>query len=90
MRKKGLLTKPIFRKLRGYAFDPSLSLRVETAGINDIVYKVQWEELEPGPIGEYLEVIDYDPTVEKYYKPVDLQDSYVLAQDGISPSEGNP
>jgi hypothetical protein len=90
MGKKGLLTKPSFRKLRGYAFDPSLSLKVETAGINDIVYKVQWEELEPGPVGEYLEIIDYDPTVEKYYKPVDLEDSYVLAQDGISPSEGNP
>lgn len=90
MGKKGLLTKPSFRKLRGYAFDPSLSLRVETAGINDIVYKVQWEELEPGPVGEYLEVVDYDPTVQKYYKPVDLQDGYVLAQDGIAPSEGNP
>ena len=39
MSKKGLLTKPSFRKLRGYAFDPSLSLRVETAGINDIEVK---------------------------------------------------
>lgn len=90
MGKKGLLTKPSFRKLRGYAFDPSLSLNVETAGINNIVYKVPWEELEPGPKGEYVEIIDYDPTVQKYYKPVDLQDSYILAQDGINPSEGNP
>ncbi len=90
MGKKGLLTQPSYRKLRGYAFDPSLSLSVETAGINDIVYKVQWEELEPGPIGEYLEVIDFDPTVKKFYKPVDLQDPYVLAQDGVNPGEGNP
>jgi len=90
MSKKGLLSKPGFRKLRGYAFDPSLSLSVETAGINDIVYKVKWEELRPGPCGEYLEVIDYDPTVQKYYKPVDLQDNYILAQDGINPGEGNP
>lgn len=48
------------------------------------------EGLRPGPIGEYLEVIDYDPTVKKFYKPVDLNDPYLLAQDGLEPSEGNP
>lgn len=82
---------PPFRKLRGYAFDPSLSLRMDTAFINEIVYKVPWEDnLAEGPIGEYVEVVDYDPTVEKFYCPVDLNNRYILAQDGLSPSESNP
>ena len=44
----------------------------------------------PGPIGEYIEVIDYDPSVNSFYKPVDLNDPYLLASDGHAPSEGNP
>ena len=92
--------KPSFRKLRGYAFDPISSLNLDTADVNQIVYKIPWEDqadgnnnnqgLQAGPIGEYLEVIDYDPTVGKSYKPVDLNDAYILAQDGLDPSEGNP
>jgi hypothetical protein len=82
--------KPPFRKLRGYAFDPSLSLQMETAPINDIIYKVPWEDVNEGPVGEYVEVIDYDPTVDKFYQPVDLNDPILLAQDGLDPSESNP
>src|SRR5215218_7677234 len=82
---------PPFRKLRGYAFDPSLSLKIDTATINDLVYKVRWEDdLLAGPKGEYLEVIDYDPTVKKFYCPVELNDPHLLAQDGLAPSESNP
>lgn len=82
---------PPFRKLRGYAFDPSLSLKIDTVDINNIIYKVYWEEnLKPGPIGEYIEVIDFDPTVNMFYVPVDLNDSYILAQDGLDPSESDP
>ena len=82
--------KPPFRKLRGYAFDPSLSLKIDTVAINNIIYKVPWERLDPGPAGEYVEVIDYDPTVKKFYKAVDLCDDYILAQDGLDPSESDP
>lgn len=83
--------KPANRRLRGYAFDPSLSQILDTVDINDIVYKVPWEEfLEPGPIGEYIEVLDYDPTVEQFYTPVNLNDKYILASDGLAPSESNP
>ncbi len=86
-----MIKKPPFRKLRGYAFDPSLSLKIDTAFINNIIYKIKWEEnLKPGPIGEYLEVIDYDPTVDKFYEPADLNNQFVLAQDGFEPSESNP
>jgi hypothetical protein len=84
------ITKPPFRKLRTYAFDPSLSLASETAGMNIITYKVDWEELKPGPVGEYLEVIDYDPTVDAFYEPLNLDHPFLLAQDGVDPSESNP
>jgi hypothetical protein len=49
------INKPPFRKLRSYAFDPSLSLASATAAINIITYKIPWETLKPGPVGEYLE-----------------------------------
>jgi len=81
---------PPFRKLCGYAFDPSLSLKMDTVAINEILYKVPWEKLELGPCGEYIEVVDYDPTTRQFYEPVDLDDKYVLAQDGYEPGEGNP
>jgi hypothetical protein len=82
--------KPLIRKLRGYAFDPSLSMQMETSSINDIVYKVKWENLAFGPTGEYLEVIDYDPTLDCFYEPVDLNHLNIVACDGLSPSESNP
>ena len=50
-----------------------------------------WEEdLLEGPVGEYLEVIDFDPATGCFYEPVNLNDPYLLAADGIAPSEGNP
>lgn len=60
--------------------------------------KVPWEFdpetgediLQPGPIGEYLEVVDFDPASDCFYAPVDLNKPYLLAQDGLAPSEGNP
>lgn len=82
--------KPPFRKLKGYAFDPSLSLKIDTAAINQLTYKVIWEDVKNGPIGEYLEVIDFDPTTKLFYTPVDLNNEYILAQDGLEPSESNP
>ena len=83
--------KPLFRLLRGYAFDPELSSYLETAHINEVVYEIPWEEtLKPGPCGEYLEVIDHDPASGCYYAPVDLNELHLLATDGLPPSEGNP
>ncbi len=82
---------PPYRKLRGYAFDPSLSLEMDTADVNEVVYKVRWEnELGDGPVGEYLEVVDYDPSSNVFYYPVNLNHAYLLAQDGLAPSESNP
>ena len=92
------MNKPGYRKLRAYAFDPSLSLIVETAQVNMITYRVEWENLDRHPVdtsvtvpaGEYFEIIDYDPATGVFYPPVDLEDKYVLAQDGLNPSVSDP
>ncbi|GAB4435420.1 MAG: hypothetical protein OHK0015_26250 [Chloroflexi bacterium OHK40] len=84
------IPRPPHRYLRGYAFDPSLSAQVDTVEINEVMFKVPWERLEPGPVGEYLEVVDVDPASRRCYEPVALDDPLVLAQDGLPPSEGSP
>ncbi|MEO7458376.1 MAG: hypothetical protein ABIY52_19105 [Gemmatimonadaceae bacterium] len=82
--------EPVYRCLRGYALDPSLSQKFLTAPISEIVFKVPWEHVEPGPVGKYLEVIDYDPSAKSFYAPVDLNELNVVARDGLRPSEGTP
>ena len=84
------LRSPPCRRLRAYTFDPSLATQLDTSLINKTVLSVPWEPLEKGPVGDYLEVIDYDPPSGCFYAPVDLNEAYLLAQDGIAPSEGNP
>ena len=81
---------PQHRTLRGYAFDPGLSTRLETALVSEIIYRVPWEDLDSGPRGEYLEVVDFDPASGCFYAPVNLEHPHVVAQDGLAPSEGNP
>lgn len=81
---------PAFRTLRGYAFDPTLNTSLQTVAIGEVAFRVPWEQLDPGPIGEYVEVIDIDPPSRCHYEPVDLDDALLLAQDGLPPSEGTP
>jgi hypothetical protein len=89
---------PAHRRLRIFAFDPSLELDLDTAVINQAVVKIPWEcdpdtgenALAPGPVGEYVEVIDADPASGCFYAPADLNDPHLLAQDGFAPSEGDP
>ncbi len=91
-------TPPAVRRLRIFSFDPSLATRMATAGIHEITVSVPWERdlesgrpgLRPGPIGEYIEVVDYDPASGVFYPPVDLDHPHVLAQNGLAPSETNP
>lgn len=88
---KNLSDIPTYRRLQGYAFDPSLSNSAETANINNLVFNVRWNDYkDKGPTGEYLEVIDYDPASRCFYAPVDLNKIHVLATDGLIPSESNP
>jgi hypothetical protein len=82
---------PEGRRLRVYAFDPSLSARMDTSLINHATLTVPWEDdLKPGPVGEYIEVVDVDPGSDCAYLPVDLNNPYLLARGGLDPSEGNP
>lgn len=86
---------PAMRKLRVYAFDPQASTQMETVQINHATIELPWEQrwepdILPGPVNEYLEVIDVDPTSGQFYKSVDLNDPHLLAQDGLAPSEGDP
>ena len=83
--------QPAHRRLRVYAYDPSLGTRLETLGINQATLEVPWEpDLLPGPLGEYVEVVDVDPVSRCCYAPVDLQHPHLLVQDGLTPSETNP
>src|SRR5687767_10471880 len=85
-----------YRRLRVYAFDPSLALRLQTTAIQEITIRVPWEcepdtgRIARGPIGEYIEVIDVDPASGVVYPPIDLDSPSILAQDGLRPSEGDP
>ncbi|MBH8609965.1 S8 family serine peptidase [Pseudomonas mohnii] len=82
---------PVARRLRVYAYDPLLGRSLETVGINETTLQIPWEnDLLPGPIGEYLEVVDVDPASGCSYAPVDLNDPRLLATDGLQPSEANP
>ena len=82
---------PPFRRLRHFAFDPSLSRRIETYDINEVTANLPWDKnLRIGPIDDYLEVVDYDPASQLFYAPVDLNERYLLARDGLDPSDSNP
>ena len=84
------IPRPKTRLLRVFAFDPSLNLSLDTAVINQLALSVPWEDVGLGPVGEYLEVVDVDPASNAFYPPVDLDDNYLLVQDGLWPSEGTP
>ena len=89
------LSKPSARRLRVYAFDPNASLDLGSAKYSHAVISLPWEDpseedVSIGPINEYLEIIDVDPTSGQFYEPLDLNAREVLAQDGLPPSEGDP
>ncbi|WP_192245106.1 S8 family serine peptidase [Mesorhizobium silamurunense] len=88
---------PPQRRLRIYALDPSVAKRLDSVSVYQATLSVPWDDepsadkpLQPGPIGEYLEVVDVDPASDRVYDPVDLNDKVLLALDGLPPSEGNP
>lgn len=85
------------RRLRVFAVDPSLGKLLHRSHLNEITLSIPWimEERpydEPfwGPSGEYLEVVDIDPASGLLYKPINLNDPSLLANDGLKPSEANP
>ncbi len=82
-------TPPAYRRLRTYAVDPTFSTKLDSSAINQGLLKIRWERLEPGPVGEYVEVVDRDAD-GTLYQPVNLDDPQLLAQDGFDPAEGSP
>lgn len=91
------MISPKHRRLRCYSFDPSLASDVAHWVINEIEIEVPWEcnaegasILGPGPIGEYIEVVDHDPASGLFYVPIDLDEPRLLAQNGLPASENNP
>src|SRR6516162_6004846 len=95
--RKILAPPPPNRRLQIFATDPGSSRRLKTAFLNTATAEIPWETapdgsslLQPGPVGEYLEVVDVDPASGVAYEPVDLNHAFLLAQDGLPPSEGNP
>lgn len=81
-----LYDTPSERPLKAYAFDPSHGRNLG----NYMTIGTRYEKLRPGPVGEYLAVIDYDVSNDRYYQPVDLDDPTVLLRGGLDPSESDP
>lgn len=78
--------KPVTRSLQVYGVDPSGARSAN----NQITVHVPWEPLEKGPTGKKIAVIDYDGATKCYYPPIDLEDRFLLANDGLDPSESDP
>lgn len=92
-RRDPLVPVPVARRLRVFASDPAAATLLRLRGVAVATIAVDWEPpavLQPGPVGEYLEVIDVDPACQRAYAPVNLNQPEILAQDGLPPSEGSP
>ena len=70
--------KPARRPLKIFATDPMLG---RTAG-NRITLEVENETLQPGPLGERIEVIDFDGSHQRFYPAVNLDNPAILMQGG--------
>jgi hypothetical protein len=82
---------PARRRLRIFALDPSLGGSLNSYEDQIATVDVRNEpDLAPGPVGEYVEVVDIDPASNRAYLPVDLNNPNLLLQDGATPSEGSP
>ena len=83
---KDNLKMPPYRPLKVYTFDPT---RGRTMG-NYMIINTPYEKLKPGPVGNYLKVIDYDANNDCYYQPVDLDHPRVMLGNGLDPAESDP
>lgn len=87
----GTAPEPAFRRLRIFARDPSLAATLADYESSIATVEVVNETgLKPGPVGDYLEVVDVDPASNLVYPPVDLRSPGAMLGDGLAPSEGDP
>src|SRR5687767_8876681 len=77
---------PLYRRLRIFSLDPSVS-RLEGA---EATVKVPYEPLQPGPAGSLFEVDDYDSSEKIHWGRVDLDQPHLLLNDGRDPSTSEP
>ncbi|MFN7175975.1 MAG: S8 family serine peptidase, partial [Thermaurantiacus sp.] len=85
------LPSPARRRLRIFALDPTLGKELDHFRNRIATVSVRNEPgLAPGPVGEYLEIVDIDPASDRIYPPVDLNALELALVDGFEPSEGNP
>jgi hypothetical protein len=80
------VTWPASRPLKIYPTDPTQSYEAALK----ISILVDYEKLECGPRGDRLEVVDYDGHGKCFYEQIDLEDSAILMQGGLDPSESDP
>lgn len=78
---------PPRRPLKIYAFDPMIGRRQGGRITIDIPNE---RDLQPGPKGKRISVIDYDGANDVFYSPVDLNASSILMQNGLEPTESDP
>ncbi|SFM50338.1 hypothetical protein [Nitrosomonas communis] len=77
---------PLYRPLRIFALDPAISrLEGSIALIN-----VPYEPLEPGPVGRFFKVDNYDGAQHVHYCRVDLDDKALLIKHGQDPTPSDP
>lgn len=75
------------RPLKIYAFDPMIGRRQGGRITIDIPNET---DLEAGPKGKRIWVIDYDGANDVFYSPVNLDDAAILMQNGLDPTESDP
>jgi hypothetical protein len=78
--------EPLYRPLRIFSLDPSVS-RLEGA---EALVEVPYEPVQPGPVGRIFEVDDFDTTQNTHWGRVDLDDRTLLLSDGRDPSISDP
>jgi hypothetical protein len=78
---------PERRPLKIYASDP-MAGRLQRYRISINIENEP--DLQPGPRGDLVEVIDYDGEHRRYYAPVDLNLPAILMQGGLDPNESDP
>jgi hypothetical protein len=78
--------QPIYRPLKIFALDPSVS-RLEGA---TAVVKVPYEHLDDGPCGYFFRVDHVTQGEEPRRPPLKLDDPNVLINNGINPSTSDP
>ncbi|MGH9456219.1 MAG: hypothetical protein ACRD2J_01090 [Thermoanaerobaculia bacterium] len=77
---------PSKRPLKIFASDP-----IGGRSLNRISIEVKNDtSLQPGPVGDRIEVVDYDGAHDRFYPPVDLDDRSILMQGGLDATESDP